>query len=237
MGNAKSAPTALTAQTKKAILQSRLTACRTDQTLYMTGGFQCKRYLLESDLLSDSLSVIVPVRNAACSLRSRVVGLLETAADLTENFEIIIADGMSTDQTEEAGYELAREFPQVKVIRDSTSQLEDAALQCGIAEATGDVVLVQEISQVASGSKLRQQWEMRNDQRVVMGDFSEILLPSSPRHEERIDHLESRRQTKQNQGSSLNKVGASNTQMNADTKEALRRPKMLIRPCHNHHLQ
>ena len=199
----------------------------------MTGVFQCKWQMLESDLLSDSLSVIVPVRNAVCFLRSRVVGLLETAADLTENFEIIIADAMSTDRTEEVGYELAREFPQVKVIRDSTRQAEDTAVQCGIDEATGDVVLVQEISQVASGSKLRQQWEMRNDQRVVMGDFPEILLPSSAGHAERIDRLESWRQTKQNQCSSLTKVGTSNTQTNADTKEALRRPKMLIRPCHS----
>jgi len=204
----------------------------------MTGGFQCKRYLLESDLLSDSLSVIVPVRNAACSLRSRVVGLLETAADLTENFEIIIADGMSTDQTEEAGYELAREYPQVKVIRDSTSQSKDTAVQCGIDEATGDVVFVQEISQTASGSKLRQQWEMRNDQWVVMGDFAEILLPTTSGHgEERIDRPKRWRRTKQKHCSSSSQVGASNTQTNADSKEALRRPKMLIRPCHNHYLE
>ena len=53
--------------------------------------------------MNDSLSIIVPVRNAEAALAVQIGKLLEVLPDLTSRFEIVVVDDGSTDQTIERG--------------------------------------------------------------------------------------------------------------------------------------
>ena len=58
--------------------------------------------------------------------------------------EIIIVDDCSTDGTQAEAQRLAAQFPKVRVFRHVRNQGKTAALKTGIAETTGDIVIVQD---------------------------------------------------------------------------------------------
>jgi glycosyltransferase involved in cell wall biosynthesis len=64
--------------------------------------------------------------------------------EVPEVFEIIVIDDGSKDQTGLLAESVAKQYPQVKVIRQPINQGKTAALRTGFAASTGDVVLVQD---------------------------------------------------------------------------------------------
>lgn len=85
------------------------------------GGLLTPTSPIRGNLLSLSLSVLLPVYNAQATLADNIRRLLETLPELTSTFEIIIADDGSTDATCEVAYEFAQAYPQVSVIRDAVT--------------------------------------------------------------------------------------------------------------------
>ena len=69
--------------------------------------------------MSSSISVILPVRNLQYELALRVDRLLEILSELSTDFEILIIDYGSFDQTPEIAAELSASFPQVKMVECS----------------------------------------------------------------------------------------------------------------------
>ena len=118
--------------------------------------------------MNDTLSIIVPVRNAEGTLPSQVQDLLELLPDLTSRFEILVVDDASTDQTAEVGRELARQFPQLRVLRHGEPLGREAAIKTGVARALGQTLLVQESSSALSPTDLRRLWSLRHDRNVMM---------------------------------------------------------------------
>jgi len=91
----------------------------------------------------SKLSVIVPVRNEAKSLRSVVTGLVHALAAAGAPFEILVVDGASTDGTQELSLRLAEESERIKpILLEGSRQGFGAAVKTGIAFATGDCVIV-----------------------------------------------------------------------------------------------
>lgn len=134
--------------------------------------------------LSPLLSIIVPVQDAENILTTKVNELLEVAAELTSDFELLIIDDGSTDDTEEMAMELSREFPQVRTIRYSEQRGEMSAARVGIANTTGEVVLIHDINSPLSGDAVRQFWAMRDDKELV-------FARSEAAHQVRLPHLQS----------------------------------------------
>ena len=118
--------------------------------------------------MDDSLSIIVPVRDAQASIWDQVYYLLDLLPDLTSRFEIIVVDDASRDQTAEIAGDLAREYPQVKLLVHSDQRGLAHAAKTGLAAANGQIILVQEDMAAVSANDLRRLWSLRHDRDVVM---------------------------------------------------------------------
>lgn len=90
-----------------------------------------------------TVGIVLPVWNAANSLRRQVHDLLEVLPDLAGCFEVVIVDDGSSDETPEIGHELSVTYPQVRFARHQQQRGEEAAIQTGLARLTTHLVLVQ----------------------------------------------------------------------------------------------
>lgn len=84
------------------------------------------------------LSVIVPAFNEA----ETIAHVLERVAALDVKTEIIVVDDSSTDRTLDAISDT--DVPGVRVVRHPVNQGKGAAVRTGLAEASGDVIVIQD---------------------------------------------------------------------------------------------
>ena len=93
-----------------------------------------------SELPQMKLSVVIPVYNERTTLRS----LLERVLAVPLELEILCVDDGSQDGSREILSELHNQYPQVRVFLQPRNMGKGAALRCGIREATGDFVVIQD---------------------------------------------------------------------------------------------
>ena len=86
------------------------------------------------------LSVIVPCYNE----RATVAELLRRVREVPIDKEIIVVDDKSTDGSKDVVAALAAQWPELRHILQDVNQGKGAAIRRGIAEARGDVVLIQD---------------------------------------------------------------------------------------------
>jgi glycosyltransferase involved in cell wall biosynthesis len=90
----------------------------------------------------NSLSVLLPVKNAQATLAGTVQDILDVAADLSEQFELLIIDDGSSDATSEIATELTQNYPQVRAVCQAKSVGRETAIRSGLKQSRGDVVLL-----------------------------------------------------------------------------------------------
>lgn len=117
--------------------------------------------------MNETISVVLPVRNAQANLAAQVERLLDMVPDLSSRFEILIVDDASTDRTEEVAHELVSQFPQVRFSRHDSGRGETAA-EGGVTLATGDIVFVCESNTVASARELKALWSMKDERQLAL---------------------------------------------------------------------
>ena len=84
------------------------------------------------------VSVVIPIRNEEAFIARTLDGIL--AQDYpSDRMEIIVADGMSDDQTREIVGHYADRFPQVRLI-DNPERVTPTGLNAAIAVARGDII-------------------------------------------------------------------------------------------------
>src|SRR5688572_18595360 len=86
------------------------------------------------------LSVIVPCYNE----RATVAELLRRVRDVPVEKEIIVVDDQSTDGSRDVVAALANDWPEIRHFLQPVNMGKGAAIRRGIAEARGDVVLIQD---------------------------------------------------------------------------------------------
>ena len=118
---------------------------------------------------NESLSILLLVRNAQGRLAREVERLVETASELTRQFDVVIIDDGSTDATEEIAWELSARHSQVELIRQPRQLGPIAALRAGLAHTTGQYVLVSDGSGVAADEALSALWRQRHTKRDSQG--------------------------------------------------------------------
>ena len=86
------------------------------------------------------LSVIIPLYNERSTVRELLKRVL--AQPMTK--EIIVVDDRSTDGCTDLVAEIAQREPAIRLIRQETNQGKGAAVRRGIAEARGEIVIIQD---------------------------------------------------------------------------------------------
>jgi glycosyltransferase involved in cell wall biosynthesis len=86
------------------------------------------------------LSFFFPAYNDGGTIASLVIKAVQAAARLTSDFEVIVVNDGSADDTAVILDELARTYPQLKVVHHSRNRGYGAALRTGFATATKDLI-------------------------------------------------------------------------------------------------
>jgi len=86
------------------------------------------------------LSVVMPIYNEQATLRQVVERVLAVPLEI----ELICVDDGSRDGSRDVLAELHKQCPQVRVLLQPKNMGKGAALRCGIQEATGDFVIIQD---------------------------------------------------------------------------------------------
>jgi len=87
-----------------------------------------------------SLSVFFPAYNDGGTIASLVIRAVQIAGRLTPDFEVIVVNDGSADTTAEIADELARTYPQVRVIHHANNRGYGGALRTGFAAAAKDLI-------------------------------------------------------------------------------------------------
>ncbi len=118
--------------------------------------------------MKTSLSLILPVHNAEFTLERDISLLVELLPELTPEFEILIIDDGSVDETDCLARELAQCYPQIRTIRHPLRYGRYIASQIGIQHTTGEIVIIRDECSPIRASEITELWQLRNDQRLVM---------------------------------------------------------------------
>jgi glycosyltransferase involved in cell wall biosynthesis len=86
------------------------------------------------------LSVFFPAYNDSGTIASLVITALQTARRLTPDCEVIIVNDGSADATAQIAEELARTYPEVRVVHHPRNRGYGGALRSGFQAATQDLV-------------------------------------------------------------------------------------------------
>lgn len=111
--------------------------------------------------MEPSLTVVLPVHNAERTLRRDVVDVLDAAAELTSNVEVLVVDDASTDDSFETASELSHEFRQVRVLRRAGRRDLTETLRAVRASIRSDVVIVHDGSSRVNPDQLRLIWRQQ----------------------------------------------------------------------------
>jgi glycosyltransferase involved in cell wall biosynthesis len=93
--------------------------------------------------LSDySLSLVIPLHNEAQGIKETLRALQALLKELCENYEIIVVDDGSTDNTWEVCESMAESDLRIKLIRFTRNFGKEAAILAGLKQSKGDGVVV-----------------------------------------------------------------------------------------------
>jgi glycosyltransferase involved in cell wall biosynthesis len=85
---------------------------------------------------APGLTVFFPAYNDSGTIASLVIAAVQTACRLTPDFEVLVINDGSSDSTAEIIEELARLYPQVRVIHHEKNRGYGGALRTGFESAT-----------------------------------------------------------------------------------------------------
>ena len=112
--------------------------------------------------MRSPLIVVLPIYNAAWTLRQEVEELLEQISEVTRDFELLIVDVGSTDDVE-AAIELARQYPQVRSLRKEPTQSLSGLVGEIKAKSGAEVLVHPGLSEVGDLDRMwRQTFESRH---------------------------------------------------------------------------
>ena len=108
----------------------------------------------------NKLSVIIPARNEADNLRECISEICEELAYHSINFEILVIDDGSTDNSVEVINVINKSISTVKRLKNSGENGFGRAVRIGLAEFTGDAVAIMMADRSDSPTDLVKYWNV-----------------------------------------------------------------------------
>jgi glycosyltransferase involved in cell wall biosynthesis len=105
------------------------------------------------------LSVFFPAFNDSGTIASMVIRARQAAAQLTPDYEIIVVNDGSHDATPAVVEELARVWPDVRVVHHQVNRGYGAALRSGFAAATKDLIFYTDGDAQYDPAEMTRLWE------------------------------------------------------------------------------
>ena len=124
---------------------------------------------LKGRLVEHSLSVLLPVLNGQRTLAATAGEILEVLPELTPRFELLVIDDGSTDATVEIADELARQYPQVTVLRHGKTRGNAAALRTGLKQSRGEIIFLRDEDCGLAIDEIHKLWKAIEEHPLVMG--------------------------------------------------------------------
>jgi len=126
------------------------------------------------------LSVFFPAYNDSGTIASLVITALQTARRLTPDFEVIIVNDGSADATRRIADELARTYPEVRVVHHDRNRGYGGALRSGFEAATRDLVFYTDGDAQYDPSEMAVLWERFDDSVDLVNGYK--ISRSDPLH-------------------------------------------------------
>jgi glycosyltransferase involved in cell wall biosynthesis len=111
----------------------------------------------------SGLSVFFPAYNDSGTIASMVIRAVQAAAELTSDFEVIVVNDGSADATPEIVDELARTYPNVRVVHHPTNRGYGGALQTGFRSATKELIFYTDGDAQYDPAELAVLWKQMSD--------------------------------------------------------------------------
>ena len=126
------------------------------------------------------LSIFFPAYNDSGTIASMVIGAVLAARRLTPDFEVIVVNDGSADLTLDIAEELARAYPQVRVVTHPRNRGYGGALRTGFASATKDYVFYTDGDAQYDPTEVRLLWRALADDVDVVNGYK--ISRSDPLH-------------------------------------------------------
>ena len=128
-----------------------------------------------------------PAYNDAGTIASLVIQAVQVAGRLTPDFEVLVINDGSQDATGEIADELARTYPQVRVIHHATNRGYGGALRTGFAAASKELVAYTDGDAQYDPSELEILWQRLSPDADLVNGYK--ISRSDPMHRVIIGRL------------------------------------------------
>lgn len=129
---------------------------------------------------AKSLTMFFPAYNDAGTIASLVIQAVQVAGRLTHDFEVIVVNDGSHDATGTIADELARQYPQVRVVHHQRNRGYGGALRTGFASATKDLIAYTDGDAQYDPSELALLWNRLTDDADMVNGYK--ISRSDPMH-------------------------------------------------------
>ncbi len=129
---------------------------------------------------ATGLTIFFPAYNDAGTIASLVITARQSAQKLTSNFEILVINDGSADATPAIADELARTYPEVRVIHHPRNRGYGGALRSGFAGATKDLIFYTDGDAQYDPSELAVLWTRMTDAVDLVNGYK--ISRSDPAH-------------------------------------------------------
>lgn len=126
------------------------------------------------------LSVFFPACNDSGTIASLVITAIRTAQRLTPDFEVIVVNDGSVDQTAEILNDLASKYPEVRVIHHEKNRGYGGALRTGFANSTRERVFYTDGDAQYDPAEMALLWERFSDDVDLVNGYK--ISRSDPLH-------------------------------------------------------
>jgi glycosyltransferase involved in cell wall biosynthesis len=126
------------------------------------------------------LSVFFPAYNDSGTIASLVISARQAARELTSNFEVIIVNDGSADATAQIADELARTYPEVRVVHHERNRGYGGALRSGFEASTRDLIFYTDGDAQYDPAEMTVLWRAFNDNVDLVNGYK--ISRSDPLH-------------------------------------------------------